>query len=143
MAREAVVVDASVAVKWFNVEEYSEQAVSLRDNHVAGEVILAAPSLIVWEVCNALRYSAEMGSREVKKALRDLIDLQILLLEPDPDWMGKAIGEAFEKGITLYDSSYLALAAHLRASYYSADETLLSKVETEWAKHISMYNESG
>ncbi|MFQ6128581.1 MAG: type II toxin-antitoxin system VapC family toxin [Thermoplasmata archaeon] len=139
MAPKAVVVDASVAVKWFNAEDFSEQATALRDDHVSGDVVLAAPSLLVWEVCNALRFNPETGSTEVRKALRDLCDLQMVLVGPDPEWMGDAVGEAFEKGVTLYDSSYLALASHLRASFYSADDVLLSKAEAERANHISMY----
>lgn len=139
MATQAVVVDASVAVKWFNAEEFSEQAILMRDDHVSGGLVLAAPSLLIWEVCNALRNSPEAGSGGVRKALRDLWDLQMVLFEPDPEWMGEAIGEAFDNGITVYDSSYLALALHLRVLFYSADRALLSKVERDWAEHISDY----
>lgn len=138
MAPEAVVVDASVAVKWFNEEEFSDQAVALRDNHVSGDVILAAPTLLVWEVCNALRHSEEMGSSDVERAFRDLLDIQVVLWGPDADWAVEAVGEAFKRGITLYDSSYLALAAHLRAPLYTADDKLVAKAEDR-ARHISAY----
>jgi len=137
MATQAVVVDASVVVKWFNTEEFSEQAVAMRDDHVSGGLVLVAPSLLIWEVCNALRNSPEAGSSGVRKALRDLWDLQIALFEPDPEWMDVAIGEAFDKGITVYDSSYLALTTHLRVTCYSAARALLSKVADHSAKHIS------
>ncbi len=140
MAPEAVVVDASVAVKWFNAEEFSDQAVALRDDHVSGEIVLAAPTLLVWEVCNALRHSQEIGSGEVRRAFSDLLDIQVVLWGPDPDWAVGAVDEAFERGITLYDSSYLALASYLRAPLYSADERLLSKVDEDWARHISTYS---
>lgn len=120
----AVVVDASVAVKWFNPEESSEEALTLRDDHVAHRVVLAAPSLLVWEVCNALRYSQELGADDVRSALGDLVDLQIVLHEPDPSWMAGAVDRAFQLGLTLYDSSYLALARHLRAPLYTADERM-------------------
>ncbi len=141
MATQAVVVDASVAVKWFNTEEFSEQAVAMRDDHVSGGLVLAAPSLIIWEVCNALRNSPDTGSNDVRKVLKDLWDLQMALFEPNPEWMDVAIGEAFDKGVTVYDSSYLALALHLRVPVYTADSALLSKIEEEWAKHISSYGE--
>lgn len=121
-----VVLDASVAVKWFNPEKGSAQAIALRDDHVAGRVVLAAPALIVWEVVNALRYSKEAGSDDLRRALGDLVDLQVLLVEPDPRWMGEAVDEAFRKGITVYDASYLALARHLRARLYTADDRMLA-----------------
>ncbi|MFQ5910728.1 MAG: type II toxin-antitoxin system VapC family toxin [Thermoplasmata archaeon] len=139
MATQAVVVDASVAVKWFNAEEDSEEAVAMRNDHVSGDLVLASPSLLIWEVCNALRHSPEAGSSDVRKALRDLWDLQMVLFEPNLEWMGEAIGEAFARGITVYDSSYLALAMHLRVPFYSADRVMLSKVEKDWAEHISDY----
>ncbi|MDJ0272650.1 MAG: type II toxin-antitoxin system VapC family toxin [Candidatus Caldarchaeum sp.] len=60
MARaETIVIDASVAVKWFNKEEYSDDADRLKDAHVRGRIRLAAPELLLYEVLNALRYNAE------------------------------------------------------------------------------------
>ena len=56
-----IVVDASVAVRWFNPEEHSERALALRDDHIARRVVLAAPSLLVWEVGDALGYNQELG----------------------------------------------------------------------------------
>ncbi len=124
-----IVVDASVAVKWFNPEEHSEQALALRDDHIARRVVLAAPSLLVWEVGNALRYSQELGSDDVKAAVRDLLDLQLALQEPDASWMDASVTIAFERGLTLYDASYVGLAEHLRAPLYTADARLLSTAE--------------
>jgi predicted nucleic acid-binding protein len=138
MAPEAVVVDASVAVKWFNEEDFSDEAVALRDDHVSGAVIMAAPTLLAWEVCNALRHSEEMGSSDVERAFGDLLDIQVVLWGPDADWAVGAVGEAFRRGITVYDSSYLALAAHLRAPLYTADERLIAKA-VDRARHISAY----
>jgi predicted nucleic acid-binding protein len=134
-------VDASVAVKWFNAEEFSDQAIALRDAHVSGEIVLAAPSLLMWEVCNALRHSPDFGSNDVRKVLKDLWDLQIAPFEPDPGWMDVAVREAFDRGVTVYDSSYLALALHLRVPFYTADRALLSKIKQGWARHISSYGE--
>ena len=37
---EAIVIDASVAVKWFNIEEYSDLALKIRDKHIRGKVTL-------------------------------------------------------------------------------------------------------
>lgn len=139
MARPAaVVVDASVAVKWFNTESGTREALALRDDHVGSRVVLAAPSLLVWEVGNALRYSQAIGADRVERAIRDLVDLQVILVEPDPEWMQQAAGLAFRRGLTLYDASYLALAQHLRADLYTADERMLEAGQG-LAKAISRY----
>ncbi len=132
------VVDASVAVKWFNQEEFSEEALALRDDHVAHRVVLAAPSLLVWEVANALRYSQEFGADDVRDALGDLVDLQIVLHEPDPNWMAGAVDDAFRLGLTLYDASYIALARHLRAILYTADARMGAGAK-DLARRIATY----
>lgn len=41
-----VVVDASIAVKWFIIEEYSKEARLLRDAYAEGLIDLAAPELL-------------------------------------------------------------------------------------------------
>ena len=137
-----VVVDASVAVKWFNPEEHSAEAVALRDDHLAQRLVLAAPALLVWEVSNALRYSRELGADDVKRALRDLLDLQIALVGPDVSWMEDTVGLAFDRGLTLYDASYLGLALHLRVPLYTADERLLAAAGSA-ATPISEYRARG
>ncbi|MBS7288228.1 MAG: hypothetical protein KIH01_05670 [Candidatus Freyarchaeota archaeon] len=42
-----LVSDASVIVKWFIEEEHTGEALRLRDMHVNGEILLAAPLLAV------------------------------------------------------------------------------------------------
>ena len=126
-------------MKWFNPEESFEEALALRDDHAAHRVILAAPSLLVWEVGNALRYSQELGVSDVRSALRDLVDLQLVLHEPDPGWLEAAVEWAFQRGWTLYDASYVALARHLRAPLYTADEKMLRATTKDVALPISEY----
>jgi predicted nucleic acid-binding protein len=120
-----VVIDASVAVKWFNPEESSGEALALRDDHLKARLMLAAPSLIVFEVVNALRYNEEVGSDDVRQAVGDFIDLQVALVAPDRPWLDRAVQIAFQSGVTIYDASYIALAEHLRARLYTADEKML------------------
>ena len=135
----SLVVDASVAVKWFNPEEDREAAILLRDEHARGKVRISAPLLLVWEVANGLRYSAEAGTDFVQQALRDLWDLGIAFHAPDPEWMSDAVGIAFDGGLTLYDASYLALARHLGTLCYAADDKMIQKAPGGLARHISDY----
>ncbi len=114
MARPtSAVVDASVAAKWFLEEENSEEALALRDAHVRGDIILAAPTLIVYELSNALRYDPRIGSRLLAEHVGDLFDLQIRLDDPTEDGLAEAIDVAYRTGVTVYDASYVALAERL------------------------------
>ena len=133
----AIVVDASVVVKWFNVEEYSENAERLKDKHVKAQVTLVSPALMVFEVLNALRYNPELGASDVKEALGDLLGIQIKLY-PVEEWMSQAIMLAYDYGLTIYDASYIALANHLNCLLYTADSELLKKVKSDNIKHVSL-----
>ena len=135
----SLVVDASVAVKWFNPEEDREAAILLRDEHARGKVRISAPLLLMWEVANGLRYSAEAGTDFVQQALRDLWDLGIAFHAPDPEWMAEAVSIALERGLTIYDASYPALARHLGTLCYAADDKMIEKAPPGLVRHISTY----
>lgn len=62
-----IVVDASVVAKWYLIEEYSDNAIKLRNDYVRGLVQIIVPSLLEYEVLNALRYSRVYYLDELKK----------------------------------------------------------------------------
>jgi len=128
MERREIVIDASVAVKWFVEEEYSDQAIKLKDLHVKGEIDLVAPSLIYYEVLNALRYSGVFKLEELGLIARLLEDLQIRLYPPRSVVMARAVELSLKYDITVYDASYLSLAEHLNTVVYTADKELLRKI---------------
>ena len=55
-----IVLDASVAVRWYNEEDYSKKALLIRDDHISGKVDLVEPYLLIYEVGNALRCELPM-----------------------------------------------------------------------------------
>lgn len=73
MERAEVILDASVAVKWFSrEEEESDPALKLRDEHLAGRMTLIFPDLLIYEVSNALRHNPGFDAGDVKGAVKDL-----------------------------------------------------------------------
>jgi len=135
--REALaIVDASVVVKWFNIEEYTENAERLKEKHLKAEVTLVSPVLMIFEVLNALRYNPELGVNDVKEALNDLLGIQIKLY-PVEDWLSEAVLLAYDYGLTIYDASYIALANHLSCLLYTADSKLLERVKITNIRHIA------
>src|SRR3972149_1304651 len=79
-----IVVDASVAAKWYVPEEHSEQALELRDDFRSRRVDLIAPHLLLYEVANGLRYSPELSPDQILDATDALITMQITLIHLDP-----------------------------------------------------------
>jgi predicted nucleic acid-binding protein len=72
-----VVIDASVAVKWYVAEDESERAVALLD---ADEILFLAPDIFLAEVINALLRQNRAGQLTEDNLERALHDLSRLLL---------------------------------------------------------------
>ncbi len=140
MERKEVVVDASVVVKWFVEEEYSREANLLRDAYANGLIDVAAPTLLPYEVLNALKYSGAFGEEELKEVAVALEDFQITLFDLKGELAVKSIELAMRRGLTIYDASYIALAQILNAELYTADEKLIRKTQgMNIAKHIAQF----
>jgi len=135
-----VVGDASVIVKWFVEEEYTDKALKLRDMHVNGEVTIAAPELLPFEVLNALRHSNLFEKDELVNVAVSLSSYGIELHSLRGRLAEEAVKIAVEKDITIYDSSYVALAATLNTRLYTSDRKLIEKLGQEYKEvtiHVS------
>ena len=132
-----LILDASVAVKWFTMEPLRDKALIIRDKYVNGELDLEAPSLLYYEVANALRYNPRFGIEEVKSAVRALEDLAITIYDFKGELASRAVELAYRFGITVYDAAYVALAAIRNATLYTADKEVVMKVSSENVKHLS------
>lgn len=130
MAVEKVVLDASVVAKWYLIEKYSDEALRFRDAHVSGKLLIAAPSLLTYEVLNALRCSGAYSKEELVKAAESLDKYGLEIWELKGRLKEEAARLSFELGVTVYDASYIALASTLKTSLYTADEELAEKART-------------
>lgn len=120
------VVDASVVVKWYVPERNHELARDFRDDYLDGAHDLFAPSLLPFEVINALRYSEHFEGDRLHAASESLSGYEI---ELRPFARSGNVTEVAEKlDVTIYDASYVALAEDVDGRAYTADEALLSNV---------------
>ena len=76
---ERMVIDASVAVKWFVTEKDTDIALKMRDAYLNGVIYVISPQLIYYEVANALRFHPhyKLSNSELINAIRMLKDMQI------------------------------------------------------------------
>ncbi len=133
---EKIVVDASVVAKWFLEEPHSEKAMALRLDYVNGLIDFVAPTLLPYEVLNALRYSPDFGKADLEKIATSIkgYQLHLVLLK-----IG-SVAMAYEYGISIYDASYVALAEEMGVELYTADERLLKRLDGRIsAKHLLEY----
>ena len=117
-----VVVDASVAVKWFVPEELSADARGL----LAAEYELLAPDLLWAELGNALwkkHRRRELDQRTATRLLRDFSRVPIEFYATER-WAEPALELAVRQGVTVYDGLYLALAAGHGCRLVTADRRL-------------------
>jgi predicted nucleic acid-binding protein len=135
-----LVVDASVAVKWFLDEPGDREARALVERSEA----LIAPELIVAEVLNAIWKRLLAGDADIRQGSRVAAVLPKLLAQIRS--LGPLAARALEIAAELrhpaYDCFYLALAEERRAKLVTADRRLLSRLAgTPWQEDaISLWN---
>ena len=117
-----LVIDASVAAKWFTEEEYSQEALTL----IEGEASLHAPDFFLLEmdnvVCKWTRRGmiAEGEANTVRATLRQ-VPIQKYPFHATQD---SAYTIANQTGRSIYDSLYVALAVLLKCRMVTADRKL-------------------
>ena len=122
-----LVIDASVAVKWYTREEHREKALRLREDHINGELTLTAPYLLAYEVINALRFNPSLTPGDLEDAVAALFLLGIELEPPTRESMTEATHIAERYDTTIYDAAYLSLAIHENATLVTSDKRLAEK----------------
>lgn len=127
-----VVVDASVVLKWYLVDEdLGEKALALMESHYHGRIALLAPELLGYELANSLVMAARRGripEAVVLDALEGFWSLEIELVAARrvsqrlPHWCRT-------HELTAYDASYAAVAEMENAVLITADEKLFRAVD--------------
>ena len=125
--KEEYVVDSSVVTKWFLVESDSELAIRLRDDFATGRVNLAAPTLLFYEVMNALRFSSQYNERDLALAAKSLSKYQFNIWRPRGKLLELSSVVSLRQDLTVYDACYVALAQRMRTRVITEDKEILSK----------------
>jgi predicted nucleic acid-binding protein len=115
-----LVVDASIVVKWYLKEVYSDIAEKLL---VDGDHDLHAPELLLSEVGNVLwkkRRSGELLSDECERIARDL-ERRSVSYHSLRDLLLPAVIASENSQRTVYDWCYLVLAKSLNCRFITAD----------------------
>jgi predicted nucleic acid-binding protein len=139
---EDVVVDSSVAVKWFVVEPYSAEARSILDGYRSGEVTLLAPDLIYAEFGNIIWKKHQFQGLAERDAALIIGAFQKLTLSLTSSavLLEQAYHLAVTHHRTVYDAMYLALSLRERCRYVTADEKLVNSVGTAFPNAIWIGN---
>ena len=136
-----LVIDASVALKWFlRDEKYGDSAMSLLERFIRGEIELAAPSLLVYEVINGLVVAQRKGRINEKKVIASIsgfINLGIQFVDvAGLEARVLHFCRAYDR--SAYDASYLAVAEQESLALVTGDERLYNSIKgkAKWVKWI-------
>jgi predicted nucleic acid-binding protein len=140
--QEKIVVDASVAFKWYVVEDGTGVAMDILDDYQKGIIDIASVSLMPFEVLNALRYAPDTSIIDLQKVAKSLDKLCLEIHHLEGELSLRAVENALRYGITVYDSSYLSLGEIEKMDVYTADEKLLAKTGGTCLKPLSGYHSS-
>ena len=130
MVTSQVVIDTSVAFKWFVAfgEGGPDEAARLLEAHRAGEVMLIAPSTMPVEVANTLRYI--VAPEDAQALLSTLEAFHVCLVDLTYDLVQKALPRAAETGMSVYDALFLALAEERNCPLVTADRKGFGRAAT-------------
>jgi predicted nucleic acid-binding protein len=132
-----VVVDASVAAKWFpplDREPLSRQARILLERWQRGEIKLMAPDFICVEMANIFWKAVRLNrcSLQVAESALALFRSQNFFTMAAPTLIDRAIHIAIAHGRTAYDSLYVALAVESNAEMVTADQKLANALSAHF-----------
>lgn len=133
---EKVVIDASVVVKWFIEEEASEEALAIRTEFIEGKIELMSPSVLNYEVLNALKYSTLYNIQELIIAATALENYGIIQVPLNGDYAKQVVTIALENDISIYDAAYVGLAEIMETQVYTADIHMSEKLQKEQRKRV-------
>jgi predicted nucleic acid-binding protein len=124
-----VVVDASVAAKWFFPEDREalmSQALALLDAYDNEEVRFVVPDLFYVETASAIWKAVRMGrvTRAFGDQALELLTQRKFPTVPSLKLLENAFQIATAYGRTVYDCLYVALAVQTNAQLITADERL-------------------
>ncbi len=125
------VIDASVALKWVLPEWGRDTALGYRASHEKGADLLIVPPLFWYEVANGLRRRQGLDSAARASALEEIWAAGIEHRELDLLLLAEAVVTAVERGISVYDASYVVLARELKCQFVTADRRLWERMAEE------------
>jgi predicted nucleic acid-binding protein len=142
VAKKDFVVDASIVTKWFLDEPDSRWAMEVRDDFGTGRIRLIIPTLLFYEVVNALRFSGEFQEDELRLASRSLSKYDFSTWRPRGRLLELTAELSLRKNLTVYDACYVALAQRTGSRLLTGDKELLDKFPAE-TKSLREYKSVG
>lgn len=124
-----IVPDTSVLIKWLLVNEAdAHRALALRKAYIEGRVLLALPTLALYEVASVLQHQRGVSEATAAKFLAAMVALNIPAISPEPPVLSRAIRLGRTTGLSLYDAVFALLADETGGTWVTADKHALRRL---------------
>ncbi len=125
-----IVLDASVVLKWVLRDEAGASAALVwRHRHLEGMERVAVPTLMFYEVANAMVFSGRLTAEQADESWDGLEAMGLAVHSLESGSMLRAMELARTAGTSVYDACYVALAEALGCDFVTADTKLARKLE--------------
>lgn len=137
------VVDASVVVKWLNVdrEGATREALALLRGAVENQWKLVSSDLLPHEVCNALLRGKGLRGALLEEAVDLFFSLPIVSFRTDLSIVRTAAVIADEYALTFYDAVYVAVASIQAIPLITANVRHQGRVSNVTVLDVAHWNE--
>lgn len=137
-----MIVDSSVLLNAFLPDELQPNALKLVREHVSGRVHLKAPTLLPYELSNAIWQAERRGRINRDQADRTIESFASLDIEIIPQSWGEMLSLARQFDRSAYDAAYLTLAERLGEQFVTGDLRLYNVVhpKLDWVLWVGDYS---
>lgn len=139
MPNNPIVLDASVAIKWFFEEPGSDKASALQTVLHRQTIKVIVPQLFFFEIANVIKTKPKSTRSELNTAIKILFELPFITNPIDVNTLTKTAFYAHKYNLSIYDAAYLALAKINQAILVSADNKMVKRVKLPFVKLLNSY----
>ena len=123
-----IVLDASIAVKWFSAksEDNVEIALEIQKQKILNKLEVIVPDLFFLEITNAFLTRSKFSIEDILMIEESLYKMNLKVIYPDHTILSSAIRIAHRCGLTIYDSFYIAAAKFCEVPLLTGDKKILA-----------------
>jgi len=132
-----VIVDTSVAFKWFSTDEADVPlALKILDDHVKNKNSITVPDLFLYEITNAWATKKNFKLDFINENLNLLEKYSLIIAHLDFTLMEKTAAMSRKYKISVYDASYAVLAEKNGCNLITADAKFADQVKLPFVKKL-------
>lgn len=136
-----IIIDSSVAFKWFSQEDEKDvdKALDILDSHLRGKQLIIVPDLIVYELANAWVTKSDLPLKRCQVLLKDLENSRLKIEAISFRLINEAVTFSKKHSVSVYDAVFAVLAREKSCNLVTADKKFVEKVNLSFVKFLEEY----